>query len=464
MYKDQVSLAAQLPTVLYIFGLVAIVIALAGVFLFDLGLSRRGNVVHTFVQKLIAAFVAAAGMSVCGFAIWDWQYNQAFGVPHPLREAIKSWWLGGANINTYAQHLDPAAVPGADGFQAFFAVFVLFAAFFAALLAGAVIERVKTSSLSVVTFVFGALAIPFAGYLVYGSVGPLSNSGTHDFGGSFFYILLGCWALVLVWRARPRLGVFGGQPSEPPLPHNLVFTLVGLVIFLAGICGYVLLNGYLIPDAGYFGITLNETGMGIIVTNLMMAFTASVIGGVIAWKISKHPYFLMVSPVAGWVSVSGLIDVVKPWQAGLTALFAPLIVVGAYKLMLRLKLDDPKVVPLTLGPGIYSAMMTAVFASGVKQGGYFGLTGKYALQHASIGVGHQLLGVVVFLGLGLASAFVVVFAVEKTIGLRDRRVDEGSDSQLDLRVIGDVAYPDLAAALSHTAGEPAAPHADALVS
>ncbi len=60
-------------------------------------------------------------------------------------------------------------------------------------------------------------------------------------------------------------------------------------------------------------------------------------------------------------------------------MFAPFILLGGYKLMIRLRLDDLKVVPLTLGPGIYSALMAAVLAGGVKQGGYFGITqGEYA--------------------------------------------------------------------------------------
>ncbi|MBJ8348858.1 ammonium transporter [Antrihabitans sp. YC2-6] len=439
MFEDQVSIAAQLTTILYIVGVIAIMLALVGVILFDAGLSRPGNVMHTMVQKLVAAFVAAAGMSVIGFAIWDWQFNQAFGVPNGLSKAIESWWLGGSNINTLPQNLDPAVVPGADSYHAFFAIFIVFAAFLAALLAGAVIERVKTTSLAVVALVFGALVIPFGGYLVYGPVGPLSNAGTHDFGGSFFYILLGCWALVLVWRAKPRVGVFSGTP---PAPHNLVYTVVGMVLFLAGICGYVLVNGFLVPDVGYFGITLNESGMGLIVTNLMMAFAASALGGLVTWKVSKNPYFFLIAPVSGWIGVAGLIDVVKPWQAGVTALFAPLVVLGGYKVMNRLGLDDPKVVPLTLGPGIYSALMTAVFASGVKQGGFFGLEGDYAFQHASIGVVQQLIGVGVFLALGLVSALIVVTAVEKTVGLRDKRVDDGLDGQLDRVVIGLTAYPE----------------------
>jgi hypothetical protein len=50
-----------------------------------------------------------------------------------------------------------------------------------------------------------------------------------------------------------------------------------------------------------------------------------------------------------------------------------------------------------------------------------------------------LYGVIVFLVLGLASALLVVFVVEKTIGLRDGRVDEGLEAKLDRTVIGEVA-------------------------
>lgn len=70
------------------------------------------------------------------------------------RRRFRSWWLFGDNINTYSQRLDHTVVPDAEAFQAFFAIFVVFGAFFAALLAGSVIERVKTRSLVVLVSVF----------------------------------------------------------------------------------------------------------------------------------------------------------------------------------------------------------------------------------------------------------------------------------------------------------------------
>lgn len=438
--ETQVSTHAQVATAYYVIGLVAIALAVAGVFVFDAGLSRRGNVLHTLVQKLAAATVGGVAMAVLGFAIWDVQFTQAFGSPSPIKDALQSWWLFGDNINAYSQQLDHTVVPDAEAFQAFFAIFIIFGAFFSALLAGAVIERVKTGALVVVSAVFAGLVIPVGAYLVYGPVGPLSNAGTHDFGGAFFYILLGTWALVLVWRAKPRPGVLTDDPATAP--HNLTFVVLGLLLFIAGLCGYVLLNGFLVEDAGFFGITLNESGMGIILTNLMMTVMAGGVGGLIAWKVTGNVYFFLVAPIAGWVASSASMDVVNPWQSGLIALFAPFVVIGGYHLMRRAGLDDIKIVPITLGPAVYGALAAGVFANGVKQGGYIGLEGKYAFQHASIGIGQQAIGVLVFVALGLISAFVVVLIVEKVLGLRDERIDQGLDGDLDRSVVGWPGYGD----------------------
>ncbi len=231
--------------------------------------------------------------------------------------------------------------------------------------------------------------IPFGAYLVYGPVGPMSNSGTHDFGGAYFYILLGTWALVMVWRAKPRPGAVEGDHARAPIPHSMPFVILGLMLFMAGLCGYVLLNGFLVDGAGFFGITLNESGMGIVLTNLMLTIMVGGLGGLLAWKMTKNVFFLLTAPIAGWVAASASMDVVKPWQSGAIAFFAPLVVVGCHKVMIRARLDDIKIVPLTLGPAVYGALVTGIVAGGTKQGGYVGLKGKYAFQHASIGLGHQ---------------------------------------------------------------------------
>ncbi len=444
--ETQVSTHAQLATVYYVVGLIAIMLAIAGVFMFDAGLSRRGNVLHTLTQKLGATVVGGAAMAVAGFAIWDIQFTRAFaqvtGTETPVRDALADWWILGDNINTWSQRLDYAAVPDAEAFQAFYAIFIIFGAFFAALLAGSVIERVRTGPLLVVAAVFAGLVIPVGGFLVYGPVGPLSNAGTHDFGGAFFYILLGSWALVLVWRAGARPGALPDTPvpEGPPVPHSMPLVVLGLLLFLAGLCGYVLLNGFLVEGAGFFGIAGNETGMGIILTNLMVTLMASGVGGLAAWRLTGNLYFFLVSPIAGWIGASAAMDVVDPWQCAIIAVLSPFVVVGGYRSMTALRLDDVKIVPLTLGPAIFGVLATGVMAAGTAQGGYVGLGGDYAPLAAEIGLGQQLLGVLAFALVGLISAVVVIFAVEKTWGIRDRRIDEGQAAMLDIAVLNFPGY------------------------
>ncbi|WP_051485610.1 ammonium transporter [Nocardioides sp. J54] len=444
--EAQVSTHAQVATAYYVVGLVAIALAVAGVFMFDAGLSRRGNVLHTLTQKLAAAVAGGLAMAFLGFAIWDVQFTQAFGSDSPVKDAIQSWWLFGDNINAFSHQLDHEVVPDAEAFQAFYAIFIIFGAFFSALLAGSVIERVRTRALVAVAVVFAGLVIPVGAYLVYGPVGPLSNAGTHDFGGAFFYILLGTWSLVLVWRAKARPGAFATAPGAMPLPHNMTLVVLGMLLFVAGLCGYVLLNGFIVQDAGFFGITLNESGIGVVLTNLMMTIMAGGVGGLVAWRATGNVYFFLVSPIAAWVAASASMDVVDPWQSGLVALFAPLVVVGTYHLMKKARLDDVKIVPIALGPAIYGALATGLVASGTRQGGYLGLEGDYAFQHATIGIGQQALGVVAFIALGLLSALLVVGVVEKLLGLRDERVDNGLDTDLDRAVLGLAGYDEPSAA------------------
>jgi ammonia channel protein AmtB len=90
-----------------------------------------------------------------------------------------------------------------------------------------------------------------------------------------------------------------------------------------------------------------------------------------------------------------------------------------------MRIDDKKIVPLALGGGIWGALAGGVIGSGEKTGGFFGITeGKYAFQHSEISVGMQALALVVTIGIALVSGLILIFALEKTIGLRVSEEDE----------------------------------------
>lgn len=90
-----------------------------------------------------------------------------------------------------------------------------------------------------------------------------------------------------------------------------------------------------------------------------------------------------------------------------------------------------------LGPSIYGALVSGIIIAGTPTGGFFGLEGEYALQHASVSFGMQLLGVIVAIAAGA-----VVGGAMWLIPFRAlRNSDEVEEQGLDFSTWG-VGTPD----------------------
>ena len=107
-FPEQASTNWILSTFIYTLGAVAVLLVVAGLVIIDKGLVRRRNVLDTTVQKIGAAMIGGLGTLLIGYPIWQWQFNQAFGVPSPFWQAVKDWWLGGAFTTTASRYIDPA--------------------------------------------------------------------------------------------------------------------------------------------------------------------------------------------------------------------------------------------------------------------------------------------------------------------------------------------------------------------
>ncbi len=182
---------------------------------------------------------------------------------------------------------------------------------------------------------------------------------------------------------------------------------------------FVIGCGFMVPEAGYFGPTLATSGLGIVFTNVFLSFAGGALtGGLLAYRKQK-PAYILLGPIAGYISCSALFDVVMPWQAFAIALLGPFILAGGERLLLAVGIDEPKVAPLALGPSIYSVLMAGIVGAGVPQGGFFGIKdGAFAFQHATVNLGMQVLGLMVIVGLTAVTAFVVTYLIERTVGLR----------------------------------------------
>jgi ammonium transporter, Amt family len=414
-FKDQVSSTNYELAIFFAVCAACTLLATLGLAFIDSGLARRKNLVDTWVQKLVAGFITAGSFVIIGYAIWIWQYYTALGIPHPLKQAIDDWWIGGTAMTHFSQTLDPKYYPQTDVYQVFGAYYLAFAFFIGALLHSTGLERMRARVLFPTCVVIGGIVWPILSYLVWGSASPLTNRGLHDFTGVYsVYLFIGSWSVVTAWRLKPRLGSFGADDAvEPPAPHDLTQIAIGVFLLIFSLPIIVLGCGYIVPGVGYFGISLTTSGFGIVITNVIMAFIGGgVVGALLAYRL-RAPMWALLGPIAGYIACGALLDVAVPWKIFLVSCFGPLAAFGTYRLLERLRIDDQKIGPLAFGPGLLAAVASGLLAANVRTGGYFGLTGKYGFQHAHITLGWQLLGIVVSVAFGAGCALLLALIANR---------------------------------------------------
>jgi Amt family ammonium transporter len=197
---------------------------------------------------------------------------------------------------------------------------------------------------------------------------------------------------------------------------------------------------------------MTTSSFGIVFLNVLMSLIGGGLAGAFLAYRTHNPVWALLGPIAGYTSGCAMFDVAKPWQTFVVSLFGPAVVYATYYLLRRLGIDDPKIGPLTLGGGIYGALVAGFVAWGTPTGGFFGLTGKYGFQHASINPGWQLVGVIVAIAFGAISCLVLTELCKRTIGLR---VDE----ETEIRGL-DATYWGIESSMHEEPGVPEAAIAD----
>jgi ammonium transporter, Amt family len=424
--KEQLTTNNLLLSLLYSVGAVSVVLVILALGFIDVGLVRRKNTLDTWVQKLVSSLVAGGGTLVAGYGIWNWQFNQAFGIPHPLGQALKDWWIGGQFQTHFAGQIDPKILPEADVLQIFLVFFVAFSMGTLALIHTGAMERMKPAPLYTMAAIIGLVLSPLVAYFCWGPVGPLTNHGTHDFDGIFpLYIFAGTWVAVLSWRLKPRLGAFDPHHTgSAPAAQNVGLVAAGVLIIMFALPFIALSSGFIIPENGFYGISFTQSGFGIVLTNIFAAFIGGGIGGAIIAYRRREPLWALLGPLSGAVICGTLFDVGMPWEVFLISLLGPIVALGTAMLIQRWRIDEPKVIPLALGPGIVGALLCGFVEWGTKTGGYPGLEGSYALQHAEITPWWQLAGVVSTMLLAAIPCLLICFAFERKGGLRISEEEE----------------------------------------
>jgi len=458
VFPEQVTTNSLAQNIVYAAGTVGALSIFAGLLLVDLGGVRRVNVMDAMIQKLIGFFIGFAVYFLIGFAIWNWQYYVAFDVANPYWQSIQDWWLGGALATDLAQTADPAVAPGLNNQQIFIFFLACFAGIVNVLIHLAVTERIKAAAYYVVCAV-AAISSSLLSWLTWGSTGPISNLGYHDFFGSgFVYVFAGAMAWVLTRRVGNRPGMYRPHPRIGDYrSYNLGITVTGVVLVFAGLPMVILSCGFFFePEALFVSVTMADTSIGIAFNNLGLSWAGgALMGGLIAYRTKKYIYTLL-GPFAGYVSGAPAFDVYTPWQMFLVALGAPLVAYAVYEWTQRKEIDEHKLINLFLGVGSYGILMVGLIDWGTAQSGYFGVTeGDYAFQHAEINLGWQALGLAVSIAFGLVTAWLLALVLERTIGLRadEETLVEGFDLH-DWDIVHD-AVPHYAGVTGGATADPA---------
>ncbi len=265
---------------------------LPGLALFYGGLTRQKNMLATMTQV-----GATAALAMLVWVLWG--FSTAFG---PEGNAFFSW----GNAFLLNSSPDTTAATFTDGVVISEYVFIsfqmTFAAITAALVLGAVVERMKFSAVMVFMVVWLTIVYFPIAHMVWAGGGFLAEGGMFgtdlpvalDFaGGTVVHINAGVSALV----ACLVLGKRKGYPTEPMPPHSLTLTMVGTGLLWVGWFGFN--AGSALEANGSAGLAVINTfvatasaGLAWMVAERVMGHKASALGfcsGVISGLVAVTP-------------------------------------------------------------------------------------------------------------------------------------------------------------------------------
>lgn len=383
---------------------IVLLMTIPGVALFYAGMVRKINVLATLMHSFAITCLVSIIWMIVG-------YSLAFS-------------NGGSSVvgNLDFAFLTHLSVKGVNGTipETVFVVFQLtFAIITAALITGAVAERMRFSALMWFVGLWSIIVYSPVTFWVWGG-GFLSQAGILDFaGGTVVHINSGVAALV----AAIMVGKRAGYGEENLAPHNLVLTMIGGSLLWVGWFGF---------NAGSAVGSNGSAGMAMLVTQIAAA-AAALTWMLAEWVHHKKPTVLGIvsGAVAGLVAItpgSGFVGPVGALAIGMIASFV--CYWGVVWLKEKFGYDDSLDVFGIHGlGGIGGAILTGVFAVeavGGKAGALEGNVAQIRLQIYGI--------VATMIWSGVASA-VILFIIDKAIGLR---VDHEDESQgLDLSQHGE---------------------------
>jgi Amt family ammonium transporter len=379
----------------------------------EIGLTRQKNTVNILFKNF---FVITAGLLLYAVGGFNLMY------PGFEEGATGFFKFAGFGIEAPNGGMTPAYADGGYTWWTDFLFQGMFAATAATIVSGAVAERIKLNSFMLFTILYVGLVYPIIGSWKWGG-GFLDQWGFYDFAGSTLVHSVGGWAaLIAVYLLGARIGKFSPDGKPKAIPgHNIPLAAAGVLILWLGWFGF---NGgsVLSADPELTSLTLVTTCL------------AAAAGGISSSIVSNLLYknfdltMFMNGVLGGLVGITAGADQMSPMDAIFIGTIAGVIIVFGISMIDKLKLDDPVgAIAVHLICGIWGTLAVGIFGdmAGVDQF----IT--------------QLIGVGVVGAFSVATAFIILIVIKKTIGLRVEKEEEvkgldlsehGMDSYADFRL------------------------------
>ncbi len=396
-----------------------------GLALFYGGLVRRKNVLSVMMQS----FAMMALITLLWAVV---SYSLAFDAGTSFIGGLHHVFMRGVGLTPDADY--GSTIP----LQTFMVYQLMFAIITPALITGAFAERMKFSAMAVFLMLWSVAVYSPLAHMVWGKGGLLNAAlggaiPTLDFaGGTVVHISSGVSALVCALYLGKRIG----YPEQQTPPHSVVLSFIGACLLWVGWFGF---NAGSALAAG----TLATSAF----VNTHFATAAAALSWAGAeWIRNGKPSALgaISGAVAGLVAITPAAGFVQPMSAIVIGLLAGAV---CYFMVAKVKqifgYDDALDAFGVHGVGgTLGAILTGVFASSTINPIFKDTTGNTLPSGWIEGNGHQVLnqlgGIAISWALSIVGTLVLLFLVDKTIGLRVSAADEIEG--LDLTQHGEEGY------------------------
>jgi len=383
-----------------------------GLALFYGGLVRRKNILGTMMQSFAMMGLVTVLWAVLG-------YSLAFGHGSSFIGGFEHVFLRGVGL---APNPDYApTIPE----QTYMVYQLMFAIITPALITGAFAERMKFSSMAVFLSAWSVLVYSPMAHMVWGVGGLLNASGGHfpslDFaGGTVVHITSGVSALVTCLYLGKRVG----YPQTNMPPHSMVLSFIGACLLWFGWFGF---------NAGS-ALAASSLATSAFVNTHFAAAAAAIGWSIAEWIHNGKPTALgaISGAVAGLVAITPASGYVQPMAALAIGLMAGLFcffMVFAVKSFFGYD-DSLDAFGVHGAGGTLGAVLTGLFATRLINPAFGKDAPTGAMDGHWVQVLNQLAGIAIAWGISIVGTLILLFVVDKAMGLRVSPEEEAAGLDL----------------------------------